>query len=199
MKMIAIPFLLFIPATIILHGCQVSPGANASSKDSTGFRNGGYASAEKWGEHLVIISGCGDCHTPKTMTAKGPMPDVTRALAGSPSPALLPSVMPGQVEKGMAATIDQTAWIGPWGKSFAANITSDSTGIGNWTEEQFITCIRKGVTKGLPGARPMMPPMPWQNIAQMRDDELKAMFTYLKSTKPVHNIVPQYEPPVAAK
>jgi len=51
---------------------------------------------------------------------------------------------------------------------------------------------------GLDGARPLMPPMPVKGYSQMTDDELKAIFAYLKSTTPVHNVVPQYEPPVTA-
>ena len=49
---------------------------------------------------------------------------------------------------------------------------------------------REGKYKGLDGSRPLLPPMPWPNFAQMTDEDLKAVFAYLKSTKPVRNIVP---------
>ena len=47
-------------------------------------------------------------------------------------------------------------------------------------------------------ARNLLPPMPWQLFKEMSDDEIKAIFAYLKSIKPVKNIVPQPEPPVSA-
>ena len=101
---------------------------------------------------------------------------------------------------GAFASNDLTAWIGPWGISYAANITSDSTtGIGNWSLEQFETCMRKGKFMGLEKARDLLPPMPWQDFKNMTDDELKAVFAYLKSTKPIHNIVPQAAPPLLAQ
>jgi hypothetical protein len=37
--------------------------------------------------------------------------------------------------------------------------------------------------------------MPWQTIGQMTDDDLKAMFAYLKSIKPIHNVIPVPLPP----
>ncbi|GAB1443700.1 hypothetical protein MASR2M39_25420 [Ignavibacteriales bacterium] len=59
------------------------------------------------------------------------------------------------------------------GASFAANLTSDATGIGTRTEEQFIKALREG-NKGLDNTRPLLPPMPWQSYAKMTDDDLKA-------------------------
>ena len=50
--------------------------------------------------------------------------------------------------------------------------------------------------KGIPSARPLMPPMPWEFFKSCSDDEIKAIFAYLKSTKPISNIVPEYQPPV---
>ena len=85
---------------------------------------------------------------------------------------------------------DFTSTLGPWGISFAANITSDATGIGNWKEEQFIKAIREGKSKGLEGNRSLLPPMPWFVYRNFSDVDLSAIFAYLKSTKPVKNIVP---------
>jgi hypothetical protein len=84
-----------------------------------------------------------------------------------------------------------TEALGPWGASFSSNLTSSSTGIGNWTEQQFITSLRKGITKGIEGSRPMLPPMPWQNIGKATDADLKALFAFFKASKPVDNVVPQ--------
>ncbi len=204
MKMKIIVFASLIGTSVLSYNCTQSPGTTSTNQDSTTATSstpqyGGYASQKEWGKHLVTITGCADCHTTKKMTAHGPVDDSAHSLAGCLSTELLPPATSQQVANGMAATIDQTAWIGPWGKSFAANISSDSTGIGNWSEEQFLNCLRKGTYMGLANTRPLMPPMPWQDYSQMSDDEIKAIFAYLKSTPPVHNVVPQYEPPVMAK
>lgn len=156
-----------------------------------------FESQVKWGEHLVIMGGCNDCHTPKKMTAMGPVPDSSLMLSGHPSTMPPPDVDRKEMEsKGLGVTNDLTSWVGPWGISYAANITSDSTGIGNWTEEQFILCLREGKFKGLAGSRQLLPPMPWQDFKYAHDDELKAIFAYLKSTKPVKNVVPAAAFPV---
>src|SRR3954470_17487191 len=147
MKTAIIAAALLFTASSLFYNCTNSSGNTAvtDSTSSSGNKYGGYASPEAWGAHLVIIAGCGDCHSPKVMTAQGPVPDTTRALSGAPSQPLMPPATADQIAKGMAATIDMTVWVGPWGKSYAANITSDSTGIGDWTEQQFTDCLRKGV------------------------------------------------------
>jgi hypothetical protein len=86
--------------------------------------------------------------------------------------------------------------MGPWGVSYAANLTPDSTGILAWTEEQFITALRDGFSKGIKGNRMLLPPMPLQATKHFKDEELKAMFAYLKTIKSIKNIVPQPLPPV---
>jgi len=86
---------------------------------------------------------------------------------------------------------DLTSAVGAWGQSYAANISSDATGIGNWKEEQFIKAIREGKSKGLDGTRLLLPPMPWFVYKNMSDDDLKSIFAYLKTTNPVRNVVPQ--------
>jgi len=167
--------------------------------ETGGMKNGGFENQVKWGEHLVTIAGCNDCHTPKKMTAMGPVPDSTLTLSGHPAKMPAPDIDRKMVEsKGLAVTNDLTSWVGPWGISFAANITSDSTGIGSWTEDQFLLCLRQGKWKGLAASRSLLPPMPWQDFRQMSDDELKAIFAYLKSTKPIVNIEPPVQPPVNA-
>ena len=88
-----------------------------------------------------------------------------------------------------------TSSAGPWGISYSANLTSDATGIGNWTEEQFFRAIRKGLSKGLEGNRPLLPPMPWFAYKNLTDEDLRAVFSYLKSTKPIKNVVPQPKAP----
>lgn len=186
--------------------CENTPAA--AGADQTGTENqakkpntGGYESQVAWGKHLVTVGLCEDCHSPKVMTAHGPEPDTSRTLSGHPAGAGVPDLVRDQLQiKGWAATNEHlTAWAGPWGISFAANLTPDDTGIGNWTEQQFFTAIRKGKSKGMESSRALLPPMPWPNISQMTDDELKAVFAYLKSLKPVKNAVPNPIPPVDTK
>lgn len=152
---------------------------------------GGFENQQEWGEHLVIIAGCNDCHTPKRMTNMGPVLDSSRWLSGHP--AKMPRIDVNRKElesKGLVTTLDLTEWAGPWGVSFTANLTPHETGIGNWTEAQFMLAIREGKYKGLASSRQLLPPMPWEMYRHMTDDELKAIFAYLKSIKPVENLVP---------
>jgi hypothetical protein len=158
---------------------------------------GGYASQEKYGEHLVTICGCNDCHTPKKMGAHGPELDSALLLSGHPSHMPCPDVNRKVAEgKGVISTNDLTAWVGPWGVSYTANLTPDATGLGNWDEENFIIAIKLGKYKGMESSRDLLPPMPWQMYRNMTNDELKAVFAYLKSIKPVRNEVPAPQPPV---
>ena len=157
----------------------------------------GYESKEKWGEHLVTIGGCHDCHTPKVMTPMGPDLDSTKLLAGHIAGSPEPQVNRKEMQdKGLVVTGDLTTWIGPWGTSYTANLTSDETGIGNWNEEQLILALREGKYKGLASNRNLLPPMPWQMYKHFTDDEIKAIFAHLKSTKPIKNVVPPPLPPV---
>jgi len=185
-------------AAMLLARCQNNTPAKVADTN-TGSNYGGYESAEQWGQHIVTVSGCHDCHSPKKMTAMGPQIDSTMMLSGHP--AQMPDFNVNRKEteaKGLITTQDLTAWAGPWGVSYTANLTSDSTGIGTWTEGQFMYAIRNGKYKGLENSRPLLPPMPWDMYRNFSDDELKAVFAYLKSTKPIRNIVPAPKPPVAA-
>lgn len=148
----------------------------------------------KRGEYLVGTVGCDDCHTPKTMTPQGPAPDMTRRLMGHPvdEPFEADEAKKKMIAETHVAIFSPglTAAAGPWGVTYASNLTPDDTGIGVWSEEQFIKALREGKSKGMDGTRPLLPPMPWQNFAKMTDDDLKAIFAYLKSIKPIPNAVP---------
>lgn len=153
----------------------------------------------KRGEYLVNAIGCDDCHSPKSeMGPHGPEIDPARRLSGHPSDQQLAPVKDKSVLKNYAlADMSLTAWIGPWGTSYAANLTPDDTGLGNWTEAQFIKAIREGKFKGLDGGRPLMPPMPWFVYKNLNDEDLRAIFAYLQSLPPVKNVVPAYAPPAS--
>ncbi|MBK6774224.1 MAG: c-type cytochrome [Ignavibacteria bacterium] len=194
-KLSALCFIL-ISCIFLFSQCS-DTGKDKNSLPKTSY--GGFDSQIKWGEHLVTIGGCNDCHTPKKMTPQGPVPDESLMLSGHPEKMPAPDVDRKEMEsKGLIVTQDLTAWVGPWGISYAANLTPDATGIGSWQESNFITALREGKFKGMTSARNLLPPMPWQLFKEMSDDEIKAIFAYLKSIKPVKNIVPQPEPPVSA-
>ncbi|MFN7119457.1 MAG: diheme cytochrome c-553 [Saprospiraceae bacterium] len=145
----------------------------------------------KRGEYLVGVIGCDDCHTPKVMGPNGPELVLERRLSGHPMDVPVSKVDTSVLSDWMYFRHDLTAAVGPWGVSFAANLTSDETGIGNWSEAQFFKAIREGKSKGMDDTRPLLPPMPWFVYKNMSNEDLRAIFTFLKSTKPVHNIVPK--------
>ncbi len=149
----------------------------------------------KRGEYLVNAVGCGDCHTPLKMGPKGPAPDMSRMLSGHPQDMKMPAspvTSPGPWMGSFAATM--TAWSGPWGVSFTRNLTPDKeTGLGDWTEQNFIATMRTGKRMGK--GRDLLPPMPWQAFKNMTDDDLKAIFAYLRTIPPIKNTVPEPVPP----
>jgi len=146
------------------------------------------------GKYLVTVMGCDDCHSPKKFGPNGPEVDTLLRFGGYPAGRPLPGFDTATGHKWVLFAGDLTASVGPWGTSFSANISSDPTGIGSWTEEQFIRCLREGKWKGL-DSRPLLPPMPWQNVSKLTDRDLKSIYAYLRTTRPVNNTVPQPIPP----
>lgn len=154
------------------------------------------ASVER-GRYLVTAMGCGDCHSPKRMGPQGPEEDGSRRLSGYPEGSNLPA--PPALGTGpwvATASWDQTAWAGPWGISYATNLTPDeNTGIGSWSEETFVKALKSGRHMGV--ARPILPPMPWTSLRHLSDIDLRSMHAYLRTLPPVHNRVPEPVPPAA--
>jgi len=143
------------------------------------------------GSYLVYTMLCDDCHSPKRMGPNGPEIIPELRLSGSRQNGKLPPVDVSEIKKGWTLfNEDFTSIAGAWGVSFAGNLTSDETGIGNWTEEQFKKAITKGKYKGLDNSRTLLPPMPWPQFSILNDADIKAIYTFLKSTKPVKNVVP---------
>lgn len=154
----------------------------------------------KRGGYLVSVAACHDCHTPKKFTATGWELDSSRLLSGHPQDEPLPQAQKGAGTDGWVRfTMGLTAAMGPWGTSFAANLTPDATGTRHWTFENFETAIRKGKSKGLIHNRDLLPPMPWQVYQNFTDDDLKSIFLYIKSLPPVKNMVPAPIPPAGAE
>ncbi len=176
-------------AILWLSNCQ----QQSTEKPMTAEANLSKEAQVKRGEYLVSFAMCDDCHTPKIMTPHGPQFDMSRRFSGHPADE--PFTAEGKEElitKEFVAVFSPglTAAAGPWGVSYAANLTPDDTGLGNWTEAQFMKAIREGKSKGMDGTRPLLPPMPWEVVRNMTDEDLKAVFAYLQSVKPIKNVVP---------
>jgi mono/diheme cytochrome c family protein len=115
------------------------------------------------GKYLVTVAGCGDCHTPGIFS-RG-KPDETKILAGSDVGFFLPGL----------------------GYFWGPNLTPDNdTGLGKWSEEEIVTALRTGKR---PDGRVLAPVMPWQNLANLTDDDVHAIAAYLKSQAPISNKV----------
>lgn len=132
----------------------------------------------KRGEYiLTAVSGCG-CHTRERADGSK---DENWYLAGAPSKP---------PPKGPPAN---TGWTNPrWKKLYAKNISPDSeTGIGKWSEADFIVAMRSGNT---PDRRMLDPFMPWHAFQGITEVDLKAMWAYLRTIKPIKNQVPESIP-----
>jgi hypothetical protein len=188
-KGVLLPFM----ATWLLMGCggpKEEPLKELASHSTKAVN----ASVQR-GAYLVNAIGCADCHSPKVMNEHGPEADPARNLSGHPENEPLPPLFEKPFEGVILFNMHGTASKGPWGISFSANITPHETGIGNWTEEQFLLSIKKGKFKGLEGSRDLLPLMPWHFYRNFTDNDLKSMFGYLKTLQPVENVVPPAIPP----
>jgi len=175
-----------IAATTIFIACQDS---KASEKQKSIAMT--QQEKVKRGEYLVNSIGCDDCHSPKRATATGfeIIPEL-RLSGFNPEMAKLKPTTEAVKEGWMLFGSDLTTAVGQWGQSYAANLTSDATGIGNWKEEQFVRALKEKKWMGLDNTRPLMPPMSMMPATLMSDDELKAIFAYLKTTPAIKNVQP---------
>ena len=157
------------------------------------------ASRIERGRYIVNSFGCQDCHTPLKLGPNGPEPDATRMLSGHPEGLVMPpapKLPAGPWAVVVAAT--NTAWAGPWGTSFTANLTPDrETGIGTWTEQDFLDTVRSARHQGR--GRAILPPMPIQMLNNMTDEDLLSIFAYLRTVPAVKNRVPQPVAPEASR
>ena len=143
----------------------------------------------KRGELLVTVGGCVDCHTPFKMGANGPEKDMDRGLSGHPEDLKLTPPPRLNAEWNWAGSATMTAFVGPWGVTYAANLTPDrETGIGAWKEKDFVQAMRTG--KHLGATRPILPPMPWQALSRLPETDLRAIYAYLMAQPAVKNKVP---------
>jgi mono/diheme cytochrome c family protein len=189
--------MLSILLTISVATLAVAAEGSAAGEPVAAAAAAGDARVER-GRFMVTLGGCHDCHTPVKVGADGPEPDLGRMLSGHPQEIVLPpapELPPGPWVATVAGTM--TAWSGPWGTSFTANLTpDDETGLGRWTEQEFVAALKTGRHQGR--GREILPPMPWQNLAQLPEEELGAIYAYLRTIPPVTNRVPAPIPPAAA-
>lgn len=120
--------------------------------------------AVKYGQYLVTMASCSDCHTPMVKGA----PDMSKFVSG------------GHEFKLPGYTVN------------SSNITPDSaTGIGTWTEAMFLDKFRENAalaaSKNKPGKSNTI--MPWEAYAGMKSSDLKAIYAFLRTVKPVSNKV----------
>lgn len=181
----AVGALLALALAVFAIGCN----------DAHGTMSAGTAALEdvERGRYLVSVLGCHDCHTPLKLGPQGPEPDMERALSGHPEGLELgapPSLDAGWMWAGNATN---TAFHGPWGVSYARNLTSDEeTGIGFMNADLFAASLRSG--KHFGAGRPVMPPMPVQAYRHLTDEDTRAVFAYLMTTKPIKNRAPESVP-----
>ena len=176
----------WIGATLLVVGCQAAPPRAPVQ--------GKVEAPAARGEYLAGILACGDRHTPLKMGHSGPEPDLARLLSGHPEGMAMPPAPALPDPWGWVGAASNTAYAGPWGVTYAPNLTPDElTGLGIWTEEMFVTAMRTGRHMGT--SRLIMPPMPWQAYAKLPDEDLKAIYAYLRSLPPIRNQAPSYREP----
>jgi hypothetical protein len=189
---------LVVLAAGVLVGCSGNPAPPSSSDEvAPPIVKGTYADDPvKRGQYLVRIGSCNDCHTPWIFDKElgMPRPDMTRMLSGHPNDGPDPEGTLGKMDQGLIGPTF-TSFALPFGIIYSANLTPDKdSGTGTWTEQMFIDIFRKGRHLGGDG-RGVLPPMPWFWIRNLSDDDLKAVFAYLRTIPPVYNVVPSPKVP----
>jgi mono/diheme cytochrome c family protein len=79
----------------------------------------------------------------------------------------------------------------PKGDVVSTNITPSASGIGYYNDATFVQALRQGKV----GARPLRASMPWYFFGKMTDDDLKSIYAFLKTVKPVRHQMDNFEPP----
>jgi len=187
---LAIPFLILTITLFSTMLVRATSPAETVAPAGAARLAGGEGGRIARGEYLVWFGGCNDCHTPWKMGPRGPEQDFSRRLSGHPADLKMPPApaLPAG-PWAMNASGTMTAWSGPWGVSFTANLTPDKeTGLGDWTEEMFIATMKTGRHQGK--GRPLLPPMPYFNLQKLSDEDIKSVFAYLQSLPPISNRVP---------
>ena len=180
-------------AALLFAGCTAK-NENQTGTDTTIATTQAAMPSVDQGKYLVTAIGCNDCHTPWKMGAQGPEPDMSLMLSGHPAGMTIDQPAMLTPPWAWAGDMSMTAFSGPWGVSFSANLTPDSlTGIGAWSQDVFIQAIRTG--KHMGKGRDILPPMPWNWLKNLNDADLQSIYMYLRSIPPISNKVPDPVPP----
>ena len=172
--------LLIFCVTLLFIGAIIALSINSVESQSDRVQRGKYL--------VDTVGACGHCHTPRA----GAEYNTNMYLAGHPANAPYPRYNFSMMQQGIfiLTSTQMTAFSGPFGTSFSSNLTPDNeTGLGEWTEKMFIQAMRTGLHQGVAGNRKIFPPMPTKHYAQMNDEDLKAIWAYLRTIKPVSNEV----------
>lgn len=183
-----------VPPVLITALAAAAAGVLGFAPPAGAAEQGGSASQVARGKYLVSTSGCMDCHTPMKVGPDGVEFDMTRMLSGHPDTLQMPPapVLP-EGPWLVVSSATNTAFSGPWGVSFTANLTPDAeTGLGKWTARDFKATIRTGRHMGR--GRAVLPPMPIQVYKNFTDADLEAIFAYLQTIPAVKNRVPEPRP-----
>jgi mono/diheme cytochrome c family protein len=183
--------IMIVVGSLAAAGTLTATAAKKSAKaaEAANAQRAAQAAKIKRGEYLVRIGGCHDCHTPFKLGANGPEPDMSRMLSGHPEGLKMPPPPKLDGPWVWAGAGTNTAFAGPWGVSYAMNLTPERvTGIGIWDEAMFKKTLRTGKHWGV--SRPILPPMPWQNIGSATDEDLSAVYAFLRSIPPIRNQIP---------
>ncbi|MEO8256979.1 MAG: diheme cytochrome c-553 [Acidobacteriota bacterium] len=184
---------VFVPMAIAITACNQPPAAPPASTAAPAAAAASSETRVERGKMLVIGGGCHDCHTPMKPGPNGAEPDMAKALSGHPESITITAPMKPVGPWSVATNDTNTAWSGPWGVSFAANLTPDKdTGL-NMSERNFVIALKTGAHLGT--ARPILPPMPWPWYGQLGDEALKDIYAYLLTVPALKNQVPAPIPP----
>ena len=188
-----------LPIAAVIAACSEAPPAQPAAAPAAAAAP--TPSPVERGRVLVQVGGCNDCHTTKKLGPDGPEPDMSKELSGHPADIKISGLYKAAAGSPwtIGTTDTLTAWSGAWGTTFAANLTPDpTTGLksGAVSEALFVQAMRTG--KHIGNGRPILPPMPWAMYSKLSEDDLKAIWAYLQSIKPVENAVPDPIPPAGA-
>lgn len=193
MRHTKLSFVTLLMASALIWSCESGKKESGQADDPLVKASLSKDEMVSHGQLLITAGGCNDCHSPKKIGQHGPFIDSAKFLSGHPAAMPAAPIPASALQPGNWALMgpDVTSFVGPWGISYAANITPDSaTGIGAWTEGQFVQTMRTGKHLGMENGRPILPPMPWQNLSKLSDGDLKSIFAYLQTLTPVSNRVP---------
>lgn len=192
MKKIDPVIMLLLISALVSTALGAGCGKRAAKQESPAYS----AAQIERGAELVGEWKCNYCHTPEVRGNGRPVPDPERLLSGHPSDQGVPDmhdmIMGSAEYMEFLDNLEASVWASDDKLVFAANITPDNeTGIGTWSEEAFIQTMRSGTHMGI--GRRILYPMPWQELSELDDADLIAIYAYLRTVKPVHNSVP---PPI---